>query len=312
MGKPGDDSCVISRHQSTYTSFIGASEFKVSPGVTYQCFGPFKLPDKPGMIVGFQPEASMDIVHHMLLFGRASGPSSCHSDVLYSWARTGQDRPQGLNFSDSPVSGLGFEVGLCSNKQAEYRYRYLSLQIHYQRSADVDNSRYDSSGIRLTIASTPPQRTPLRVEVLALIPYIPARSISNLCIRCTVQSAGVVYAYRNHAHRLGRDIWSDHLRSGKPDESHPPLGLMSAQKPQIVRILDPPIIVEQGDVLQLHCIYNATLRDEPTTLNRDEAQGEMCNQYLFASAELSVACGLNGGCQTPISPTREISTWHSI
>ena len=286
------------RHMRTRSMFVGASHFSVPPGATYRCFGPYKLPEE-GMLFRFQPDVDMDTVHHMILYGSTSGLTSCRSDIIYAWARTGQTVPIGLDLhAESEVAGLGFEVG-------QSGYRYLSIQIHYQRLSDATPLRHgDQSGIQLTMSLAPSPRTLLRVQLNQLIPLIPGRSIVDQCTRCSVRRGGMVYAYRNHAHRLGSDIWSDHFKHGKREPLMPPLGLMSSQQPQIVRVLAKPRVLETGDVLQLHCIYNATLRDSPTGFSIDEVQGEMCNQYLFASPELTVTCGLGSACGT--SPRRYI------
>ncbi|KAL1496091.1 hypothetical protein AB1Y20_014717 [Prymnesium parvum] len=279
--------------------FVGAADFAVPPGATYECFGPWKVQERAAMLVRFQPVVNLEVVHHMILFGKASGPSNCRSDVIYSWARTGQRVPLGLDLSTgTPVAGLGFEVG---QQPTRAGYRYLSLQVHYQRPSDAPTLAADSSGVELTLSPLPSVRTPLRVEVMALVPFIPAHAVVDQCVRCTVQRGGVVFGYRNHAHRLGRNIWSDHFQYGKREPAMPPLGLQDSQRPQIFRLLAEPRALNTGDVLQLHCIYNATLCDHATTLNIDEERGEMCNQYLLASAELFISCGLNLGC-VPSTP----------
>lgn len=293
--------------QRTHNLFVHAEDLRMPVGVSshYACVGPWKLPERAGLLFRFQPEADLGIVHHMILYGRAGGPSSCRfSDILYSWARTGQTtRPTGLDLAlESPGTRLGFEVGA----QAA-GYTHVSLQIHYQRDARAPPmQRGDRSGIHLTIelappSSPPPRTVPLRVHLLELVPWIPARSFVDRCVRCTVRRGGVVYAHRNHGHRLARDVWSDHLKvsDGAPaPRALPPLGFADAQGPQVVRVLAEPRLLEVGDILQLHCLYNATQRDTPTGYSIDEALGEMCNQYLFASRSLSVTCGLSGACRS--------------
>lgn len=99
---------------------------------------------------------------------------------------------------------------------------------------------------------------------------------------------------------LGRNIWSDHFsRSGAP---LPTLGLIDAQQPQIVRMLSKPVRVDKAETLQLHCVYNASQRNQPTSFHVDEAKGEMCNQYLFATRELYVTCSANVPRRCDLSP----------
>ena len=261
---------------------FGASQFSVPPGVTYECFGPWALPLETGSLHGFQPEVDLSIVHHMILYGGSSRNKCNGFDIVYAWARTGQQTPIGLDFATDPAAkaNMGFNVGA-------HGIRYVSLQIHYQRPRGAPVLHGDQSGIRLTISPALP-RTPLHVQLNMLIPQIPPRTIVDLCTRCSVRMGGTVFAFRNHAHRLGRDIWSDHWRRGAV---LPPLGLIDSQQPQIVRMLKEPRRLEAGDVLQLHCVYNSTLRTTPTGFDIDEEKGEMCNQYLFATPSLLVSCG---------------------
>jgi len=166
-----------------------------------------------GKLYRFLPEVDMNVVHHMLLYmGKG-----CYGKLIYAWARTGQTTPIGLDLNSwNPSMDFGYAIG--------DSLRYVSLQIHYQARAPV----MDSSGLRIWYSSTPP-KTPLVLNINALMPDIPARSIANNCIACKVVRSGTVYGWRNHAHKLGRDIWSDHFATdGAPKK---PIGLISSQQP---------------------------------------------------------------------------------
>ena len=282
------------RGEEQHHSLLAAApHFSIPPGVTYKCFGPWKLPIAHGKLRKFQPEVDMSVVHHMILYGATSNRSyGCGaSQILYAWARTGQTAPIGLDFANGAVPGLGFAIGAGLS--------HVSLQIHYQRTEATTVLHGDRSGVRLTMTTLPP-RQPLRVQLQQLVPYIPARTVVDLCARCSVARPGLVFGYRNHAHRLGRHIWSDYFPKGQQRGQPNSLGLIDSQLPQIVRLLDTPRKLETGDVLQLHCVYNGTLRDRPTGFDIDEAKGEMCNQYLFASVGLCVVCS-----RLPCAPSPE-------
>jgi len=99
--------------------------------------------------VGFEPNATMDVAHHMLLFGctepgQQSEVFNCHeranpcaqgSQIIYAWAR---DAPK----LDLP-KGVAFKVGGNTGIQ------YLVLQVHY---ADV-STFVKGNQIRLKFAS---------------------------------------------------------------------------------------------------------------------------------------------------------------
>ena len=54
------------------------------------------------------------------------------------------------------------------------------------------------------------------------------------CVVCRVRHGGHVVGYRNHAHRLARDIFSEHTDAR--GVALPLLGRMSAQRPQVIRL----------------------------------------------------------------------------
>jgi len=211
---------------ASHSLLVAARNFSVPPGVTYECFGPWRVPLDFGTLHSFQPEVDMAAVHHMILYGSATNQSRCGGttgQILYAWARTGQTTPIGFDLmNEASGLGLGFEIGP--------RYvTFVTLQIHYQRREDADVLHGDCSGIRLGMRTVPP-RTPLRVSLSQLVPSIPARSVVDQCIRCSVIRSGTVYAFRNHAHRLGREVWSDHLRHHNQTVMYhfPAVGLMDA------------------------------------------------------------------------------------
>ena len=182
----------------------------------------------------------MSAVHHLILYGRKDNASKCvGSDIVYAWARTGQTTPIGLDLhAERATAGLGFEIGGKSG------ITFVTLQLHYQRPADAAMLHGDRSGVRMSMVTARP-RVALRVHTLQLLPEIPPRSIVDLCIRLPILSSGTVFLYLNHAHRLGRHIWSDHFRTSNRT-AQPALGLMEAQQPQIVRVLDEPRRVDAG------------------------------------------------------------------
>ena len=54
------------------------------------------------------------------------------------------------------------------------------------------------------------------------------------CVVCRVRHGGHVVGYRNHAHRLARDVFSEHTDAR--GVALPLLGRMSAQRPQVIRL----------------------------------------------------------------------------
>ena len=151
------------------------------------------------------------------------------------------------------------------------------------------DAQLDSSGVRLSFDEYLP-RVPLSIQLLAPTSiFIPPRVVFNECVPCRVWTGGHVYGWRNHAHRLAHDIYSEHYdRRGM---AHALLGRSSPQAAQVIRMLPVPRRLEAGDTLLLHCVYDAHQRTSATTAGMDERVSEMCNQYLLGTAGIDVDCG---------------------
>jgi len=80
----------------------------------------------------------------------------------------------------------------------------------------------------------------------------------------------------------------------------PSIGRLSAQEPQIIRLLPKPRSLAEGESLELHCLYNASGVDRPTRIGLDERSKEMCNQYYLSTSALRVEC--DGEVAAPSPP----------
>lgn len=273
----------------------------VSPGVHLKCYGPFFPPPGAQTLRTFMPQVDIGIVHHMIMFAgrnavisRTSKPGHtqlCYQgEIIYAWARTGQTAPLGLDLKDTFAQGDGFDVGPGS------KYAWIAVEIHYQQlhSSPI----IDTSGIRLGFSTRAPMR-PLEVQpIVSLRMRIPPRAVMDECVTCRATGAGTVLAWRNHAHRLARDIYSEHFDRDGNAKSH--LGLMSAQEPQIFRLINGGRIIEKGDTLLLHCLFNSSeVKDRVTVHGLDERTHEMCIQYLMGTSTLSLNCDADRAVPDP-------------
>ena len=245
----------------------------ISPGVSLTCYGPYHIPTGAKSIRSLMPEVNLEIVHHMIMFGgrttlssalrgpAQSGSSACNmGKIMYAWARTGQKTPLGLNFSDVKSKDVAFAVGTGT------QYEWVALQIHYQQMNTVPVR--DVSGVRLSFASTGPEH---KLDVTLMASYrlrIPPHVKMDECVACRVKRGGTVVAWRNHAHRLARDVYSEHFASD--GRQLPDLGLISAQQAQIFRILEEPRTLNAGMSSCFHsaneCILFLTKRCRPISL----------------------------------------------
>ena len=270
--------------------FVANPNYSIPPGIQLPCYGPFIPPAGARSLRHLLPRVNMGIVHHMIMFGGKgqqppwTRPGSSHlcyqGSIMYAWARTGQTTPIGLDFADTNLEGDGFAVGPGTN------FEWIALQIHYQQLGT--RAVVDNSGVQLSFAREVPVR-PLEIQLMASFRLrIPPRVKMDECVACRVTSGGVAVAWRNHAHRLARDIYSEHF--AKDGTAYPKLGLLSSQLPQIFRVLPESRRIDTGDTVLLHCEYDATGTDRVTYLGADERTHEMCNQYLMATTDLRLNC----------------------
>jgi len=248
-------------------------------GVSMPCFGPVAVPTGAKSLVGFQPIANMDVVHHMVTFGSNIRDTTCwmrNNAIIYSWARTGQTSPIPLDLPQ----GIGFPIGPKPLGNIEW----IWINVHYQNPDGAPVP--DTSGVNLTFSMEPPVH-PVQIALMQTADiHIPPKLPSyKQCATCDVTTGGMVYGFRNHAHRLARDIYSDVLRRGIQVQQ---LGYLSAQEPQIYRLFE-PYELKAGDELLTHCMYNSMDFRSPTTYGADERDHEMCNQYLLMDTSVTVS-----------------------
>ncbi|CAK8677220.1 unnamed protein product [Clavelina lepadiformis] len=241
-------------------------------------------------IVKFNPIASMNISHHMLVYGcqdagsnekfwdcgRRSVCSGKHT-ILYAWARNAPslDMPDGLGFRFFVFSRIGGDSG----------YNYLILQMHYVNPTKP--GEYDCSGFSATI-TTLKQNYYAGIYLLGS-PWIsiPAHSpMSTVDISCpnTATASIHVFAFRTHAHDFGQVITGYRYRNGiykmigkgNPQWPH-------AFYPRVGGAID----IEPGDTIIARCTYR---NDQDRVVHQGMGGGdEMCNFYMmYYTADVSL------------------------
>ena len=117
---------------------------------------------------------------------------------------------------------------------------------------------------------------------------IPAGRFQDEAVLCRVQQGGTVVAFRNHAHRLARGVWSDHWDAN--GRAQPPLGNLvgaaGADRPPPPGRAPPRRRRRAAAPLPIR---------RPRLENGDDARPrrarqEMCNQYLVGETSLAVRC----------------------
>ncbi|XP_050801609.1 peptidyl-glycine alpha-amidating monooxygenase isoform X5 [Gopherus flavomarginatus] len=264
---------------------LGLTDFALDirmPGVTpkqsdtYLCMS-LRLPvDEEAYVVDFRPQASMDTVHHMLLFG-CNVPSSTEnywdcdegictdkSNILYAWARNAP--PTRL------PKGVGFKVG------GETGSKYFVLQVHYGDVSAFRDKHKDCSGVTLHLTH---QRQPLiagmylMMSVNTVIP--PGEKVVDADIACHYQKYPMhLFAYRVHTHRLGKVVSGYRVRNGQWTL----IGRQSPQLPQAFYPVEHLVDVNFGDTLAARCVFTGEGRTTETHIG-GTASDEMCNFYIM-------------------------------
>ncbi|XP_033020110.1 peptidyl-glycine alpha-amidating monooxygenase isoform X6 [Lacerta agilis] len=252
------------------------------PGVTpkqsdtYLCMS-VRLPvEEEAYVVDFKPHASMDTVHHMLLFG-CNNPSSdedywdCDggtctdtSNILYAWARNAP--PTRL------PKGVGFKVG------GEEGSKYFVLQVHYGDVSAFKDKHKDCSGVTLHLTN---QKQPmiagmyLMMSMDTVIP--PGEKAVNADIACNYKMYPMhVFAYRVHTHHLGKVVSGYRVRDGQWTL----IGRQSPQLPQAFYPVENPVEIKYGDTLAARCLFTGEGRSSKTFIG-GTASDEMCNFYIM-------------------------------
>ena len=251
-------------------------------------------PTQEYYIVGFSPNSTQEIAHHMLLYGcsapgsmdevwncgematgrqpglKTAAPCGKGSQVVYAWAR---DAPR-LDLPD----GVGFKVGGLGPIQ------YLVLQVHYADvSPFVENAdKVDESGITLHYTETP-QPKAAGVFLLGTNGFIPPKSTEYMESACKINERVIMhpFAFRTHTHELGRVVAGYRVRTeanGKDKWSL--IGKMNPMRPQMFYpVKDSNMIIQQGDVLAARCTMVSD-RNRTTKIGATN-EDEMCNFYIM-------------------------------
>ncbi|XP_010008578.1 PREDICTED: peptidyl-glycine alpha-amidating monooxygenase [Nestor notabilis] len=264
---------------------LGLSDFALDirmPGVTpkqsdtYLCMSvPLPIDDE-AYVVDFKPHASMDTVHHMLLFG-CNEPSSTEnywdcdegtckdkSNILYAWARNAP--PTRL------PKGVGFRVG------GETGGRFFVLQVHYGDISAFRDKHKDCSGVSLHLTH---QKQPLiagmylMMSVNTVIP--PGEKAVDADIACHYKRFPMhLFAYRVHTHRLGKVVSGYRVRNGQWTL----IGRQSPQLPQAFYPVERLVDVSYDDILAARCVFSGEGRTTETHIG-GTANDEMCNFYIM-------------------------------
>ncbi|XP_043462355.1 peptidylglycine alpha-hydroxylating monooxygenase [Leptopilina heterotoma] len=240
-------------------------------------------------IIGFEPNATMQTAHHMLIYGCTKPGSSksiwncgemtrgstdnglplaaaCSggSQIIYAWAKNALR----LNLPKD----VGFKVG------GQTKIQYLVLQVHYAHVDHFLDGSTDDSGVFLHY-TLKPMSNQAGVYLLGTGGSIRARSTELMEVACSLDENKTIYpfAYRVHTHSLG------HLVSGYAIEPRTnewiELGKMDPQRAQMFYPIHNKNPIYQNFTLAARCTMISN-RDRVTYIGSTN-KDEMCNFYLM-------------------------------
>lgn len=243
---------------------------------TYSCFEFTFTLDQLGHVVGFVPKVD-DVahVHHYVLskleepsgFGDGYQCFDLAGEMVWTWA------PGGADWWLPPDAG--FLVGDGPGGQVTFR-----LQVHYNNPLG-DQGAIDNSGLDLYVTKNlRPHAAGTMVfgDILGInIP--PGEPAYEHVATCTGQQTSQilaepmnVFGTAMHAHNIGSVLWSEVWRDGamayelNRDDPY----LFGSQHMNAV-----DLVIQPGDEVQTHCIYDSTDRTE-TTVGGPGTMNEMC------------------------------------
>ncbi|KAI3362550.1 hypothetical protein L3Q82_012256 [Scortum barcoo] len=281
MSDPSE--CVSRTHQVFPNSNNISVDIRM-PGVvptgsdTYLCTA-FRVPtSRDAYIVDFIPHASMDTVHHMILFGcqtpaskssywdcgSVQGTCQGESAIMYAWARNAP--PTKL------PKDVGFKVGGKSGMS------YFVLQIHYGDVSAFKDHHRDCSGLTLRMTSKPQPFIAgiyLLMSEDTVIP--PGKRVTNADIACDYSSYPIYpFAFRTHTHHLGKVVSGYRIRDGKWTL----IGRQSPQLPQAFYPVNKEVNVKYGDTIAARCVFTGEGQTSKTYIGGTSGD-EMCNFYIM-------------------------------
>ncbi|XP_039635335.1 peptidyl-glycine alpha-amidating monooxygenase isoform X3 [Perca fluviatilis] len=275
--------CVSRTKQQVLNSHNFSVEIRM-PGVvptvsdTYLCTT-FPVPtSRDAYIVDFIPHASMDTVHHMLLFGcrtpvstssywdcgSVQGTCADEASIMYAWARNAP--PTKL------PKDVGFKVGRNSG------ISNFVLQIHYGDVTAFRDHHRDCSGLTLRMTSKP---QPFIAGIYLLMSVdtviLPGKRVTNADIACDYTSYPIYpFAFRTHTHHLGKVVSGYRIRDGKWSL----IGRQSPQLPQAFYPANKEVNVKYGDTIAARCLFTGEGRTSKTYIG-GTSDDEMCNFYIM-------------------------------
>jgi hypothetical protein len=245
----------------------------------------------PGYVVKFEPFASADRVHHMLLYGCTQpayeaqfwkGGATCSggSHILWAWARNAPS----LSLPDE----VAFPVGNPGDS-----IQYLVLQIHYAKP--FEGHVRDYSGVTIYLSDQKPKYLAAVYLFVSGEPIPPHQPAYFTNMSCTYEGDVDLhpFAFRTHTHGMGR-IVSAYVRHA---DKWSQIGKRNPQWPQLFQPSPPNVVIKKGDFMAGMCRFDSSDKEETIPMG-SMGSNEMCNFYMmfYRDANAADPFPYGGGC----------------
>ena len=168
----------------------------------------------------------------------------------------------------------GFHVGPSSANG-----NFFWIDVHFENDSKDHVSAGASVDLSLRSASDVPRNLGIKYMHKNDFLLPPKTDYKDVCVTCTVELSAEIVAYRNHAHLASRLIYAEQYRD---DAWVSTFGRRSTADAQIFYpIENGRVMLLPGDEVDVHCIYNTSMRDTQTGVGLAAKTHEMCNQYLM-------------------------------
>ncbi|KAL6729380.1 hypothetical protein Aduo_000438 [Ancylostoma duodenale] len=228
-----------------------------------------------GYIVGFEPLAHADRIHHILLYGCTepahskafwSGGETCgygSTHILYAWARNAPSLTLPRN--------VGFSVG-----HAGDGIKYFVMQVHYAQPFAGDVK--DFSGVTLHMTHKKPQNLAMVLLFVSGESIPPGRN--QVQINTTCEYNGDIelhpFAFRTHTHAMGRVVSAFYKHEGQWTK----IGVRNPQWPQLFESITTNPVIRKGDLMASTCRFDSHDKTTKTAMG-SMGVNEMCNFYMM-------------------------------
>ncbi|KAJ8664372.1 hypothetical protein QAD02_006034 [Eretmocerus hayati] len=244
-------------------------------------------------ITGYEPHASMDVAHHIAIYGCTTPAKSepvyvcgllpeskfplpagdvCESgsELLFAWAR------------DAPSMHLPEGVGLKIGKGSTIKY--LVLQVHYVTAEPFKDGTPDNTGIDLLYSREPTSKV-AGIFTLGSDGSIPPHSVEHMDISCVMTENKILhpFAYRAHTHTLGRVVAGYLVKYDNGNDTWFEIGKRNPLEAETFESSWYQGVIKPGDILAARCTMESN-RDTVTVVGVTD-NDEMCNLYIMYYVE---------------------------